>query len=338
MAVAVASVAFALLGPLTDLIANHDVQSLPQLQRAAHLPDARATVRTQVLTLGAGLFAVGALLFTARNFILSRRMYSLTEQGQVTDRFTKAIEQLGSDKLEVRLGGIYALERVARDSARDHPTVVDVLCAFIRERAGEPGPVSPASEDGGFRTRADVQAAISVLGRRDTEQDVRRYVKQEGTWLFSQVSTTEIRTPLQLAGANLAGADIVYADLSKADLRGANFIGANLGHADLSRADLTDANFTRAVLSDADLSRADLIRANLTGANLSHADLSGANLTEANLSGAGFLDTDITSVDLSLATKPQEEPAPKGWERDPLNAETGQLRRAETRTETAEAH
>ncbi len=43
----------------------------------------------RLLTLGAGLLAAGALLFTARNFILSR-------EGQVTDRFTKAIEQLGS--------------------------------------------------------------------------------------------------------------------------------------------------------------------------------------------------------------------------------------------------
>jgi len=40
-----------------------------------------------LLTLGAGLFAAGALLFTARNFTLSR-------EAQVTDRYTKAIEQL----------------------------------------------------------------------------------------------------------------------------------------------------------------------------------------------------------------------------------------------------
>jgi len=44
------------------------------------------------------------------------RTFELTEQGQVTDRYTKAIEQLGSDKLDVRIGGIYALERIARDS------------------------------------------------------------------------------------------------------------------------------------------------------------------------------------------------------------------------------
>lgn len=73
---------------------------------------------TQLLTLGAGVYAVGALIFTAPNFILSRhsvelarQTLKLTRQGQVTDRYTKAIDQLGADKLDVRIGGIYALER-----------------------------------------------------------------------------------------------------------------------------------------------------------------------------------------------------------------------------------
>jgi hypothetical protein len=67
----------------------------------------------RLLTLGAGLFAAGALVFTAQNFVLtrravelSRRTLDLTEQGQVTDRYTKAIEQLGSEKPDVLIGGI----------------------------------------------------------------------------------------------------------------------------------------------------------------------------------------------------------------------------------------
>jgi hypothetical protein len=60
----------------------------------------------------------GALIYTARELSLAR-------QGQVTDRYIKAIEQLGSDKwLDVQIGGIYALERIARDSPRDHPTIM----------------------------------------------------------------------------------------------------------------------------------------------------------------------------------------------------------------------
>ena len=132
-------------------------------------------LRGRLLTLGAGLFAAGALVFTALNFGLLRRTYELTEQGQVTDRYTKAVEQLGSDKLDVRVGGIYALERVARDSEKDHPTIMEVLVTFIREHSPEQWPV-PKSEDVPLperMTRPDVQAALTVIGRRDTGRDNR---------------------------------------------------------------------------------------------------------------------------------------------------------------------
>ena len=78
---------------------------------------ARDTARGRVLALGAGLLATGALLFTVRRFALSR-------DGRVTDRYAKAREQLGCEKVDVRIGGIHALERIARDSPADHPAVL----------------------------------------------------------------------------------------------------------------------------------------------------------------------------------------------------------------------
>jgi hypothetical protein len=123
-----AAVVWALFVPLADWLARHDVGAA----NPALLQTARDAARGRLLTLLAGLFTAGALVFTALNFGLSR-------EGQVTDRYTTAIEQLGSDKL-VRIGGIYALERVARDSAKDHPTVMEVLTAFIREHSREPRP------------------------------------------------------------------------------------------------------------------------------------------------------------------------------------------------------
>src|SRR6516225_2261792 len=78
----------------------------------------------------------------------AQRTVELTERGQVTERYTKAIEQLGSDKgLDVRIGGIYALERIARDSAKDHPTVMEVLAAFIREHSHEQAPAPEHDTD-----------------------------------------------------------------------------------------------------------------------------------------------------------------------------------------------
>ena len=119
---------WALFVPVADWLAHHDVGSVRGPLHETAVDNARG----RLLTLAAGVFAAGALAFTARNFTLlrrnagqadqwQRRTHELTEQGQVTDRYTKAIEQLGSDKLDVRIGGIYALERVARDSPRDHP-------------------------------------------------------------------------------------------------------------------------------------------------------------------------------------------------------------------------
>jgi hypothetical protein len=37
--------------------------------------------------------------------------------------------------LEVRLGGIYALERIARDSPTDHWTIIEVLSTYVRENS-----------------------------------------------------------------------------------------------------------------------------------------------------------------------------------------------------------
>jgi hypothetical protein len=99
-------------------------------------------VRGRALAIATGLLALTAVYYTARNADTARRTaevalrtYQLGKQGQVAERYTKAIEQLGSSTRDIRLGGIYGLERIAADSARDHPTVIEVLTAFIREHA-----------------------------------------------------------------------------------------------------------------------------------------------------------------------------------------------------------
>jgi Pentapeptide repeats (8 copies) len=201
--------------PAGDRLAHHDVSSAGQ----PPLRTARDAARGRLLTAGAGLLATGGVLLTVRKFVLSR-------DGQVTDRYAKAIGQLGSEKLDVRIGGICALERVARDSARDHPAVMEMLAAFIREHSHEQWP--PPDPGGRARERSlrpGVHAALTVVGRRLTERDIR---------------------PI---------------DLARADLTGANLGGARLTGANLTCADLADAD-----LADADLTRADLTRAELTGA------------------------------------------------------------------------
>ena len=235
------AIAWVLFVPMADWLAHHDVGSAKGPLHETALDNARG----RLLTLAAGVFAAGALAFTARNFTLSRRTLDVTEQGQVTDRYAKAIEQLGSDKLDVRIGGIYALERVARDSARDHPTVMEVLTAFIREHSREQWPPPDPDWDLVPYPRPDVQAAVTVVGRRDAKRDIRRI----------DLTRTKL-TYADLTRATLADTDLVYADLTGtnltgADLRGADLRGADLRGADLTGADLTAANLTHADLGDA---------------------------------------------------------------------------------------
>lgn len=246
------------LGPGAGWVLEHvdGVTGLTGKERA----DTLDAIRGRALTIATGLVALVAVYYTARNADTARRTYevgqrtfALGELGQVADRYTKAIEQLGSTELAVRLGGIYALERIARDSPRDHPTVMEVLTAFIREPAHLGAtPTTRAGLQGRPRLRADLQAAITVIGRRATDHDSpgRRIDLAEAN----------------LVGADLAGADLRGADLAQADLTDAQLTGTQLARANLWRADLTRADLARADLSDAILTDANLVDANLHGA------------------------------------------------------------------------
>ena len=83
----------------------------------------------------AGLVLLLGVYLTYRRVTSAENAVEVAQEGQITERFTRAIEQLGDEKLAVRLGGIYALERIARDSERDHWPIMEVLTAFVRENA-----------------------------------------------------------------------------------------------------------------------------------------------------------------------------------------------------------
>jgi uncharacterized protein YjbI with pentapeptide repeats len=218
----------------------------------------------------------------------------VAEQGHITDRFTKAIEQLGSDKLEVRLGAIYALERIARDSQRDHGPIMETLTASIRERAPWPPKREPALVEDTegqaaevLKPATDIQALLTVISRRRREYDVERQ--------RLDLSATDLRGAY-LSEAHLEGANLWDAHLERAHLGDAHLEQAVLGKAHLERTRLW-----RAHLEEADLWGADLMGANLTGANLRGADLEGANLRRADLAGANLTWANLRRADLTGA-------------------------------------
>ncbi|MFD7390890.1 pentapeptide repeat-containing protein [Streptomyces sp. NPDC059852] len=245
-------------------------------------------VRTALVALGAGAVAAMGLYYSHQNHRHTERLFkhtrdkdveqaALTREGQVTDRYVAAIKLLASDRLHERLGGIYSLERIARDSSRDHPTVTEVLAAYIRN---PPAPKEAAGRD-------DVNAALRVLGRRDLSHDPRSLI-------------------LRLRGAPLNNTDgedlkLDRADLSTAQLRSVRWSCPELNEAMLRNADLTNAHLNGARLRGADLSGACLANADLTPNTrtlsakkwklTNPTDLTDAILHSSDLDGADLSDT-----------------------------------------------
>ena len=238
-------------------------------------------VATLVLALGVPLAFV--------TWLGARRADRIRQQREQEQALTKALEQLGSADQQVRADGVYVMERVARDSARDYRRIMDVLTDFLREHSRVAGPQPATAEprtdaarsgtDASDRAiRPDVQAAVTVIGRRDTQ----RYWR-----------------PINLSRLNLVGADIADADLA-----GASLTGADLTNAILAGAKLTRAIFTDAILMDADLRSVDLVGADLTRANYTNAILYDADLTGANLAGANLTNANLTGTKLAGAALP----------------------------------
>lgn len=266
-------------------------------------------VRTTLLQALVGLALLTGAYFTGRTYFSNRentmRQFELDRQGQVTERFTKAIDQLGSKTLDVRLGGIYALERIAQESERDHWPIVEVLTAFVRERA--PWTESDGEERGQLdsemrKPNTDVQAVLTVLGRRtrSSESDDQR-LDLVGTDLRGANLRGSHLERANLSETHLEGADLDEAHLDGAIFGGAHLVGAQLGGAHLKSASLGGAYLDGAVLEEADLQGAFLVMAHLDDAVLQEAHLEGADLGGASLDGADLIGAYLEGADLGDA-------------------------------------
>lgn len=270
----------------------------------------------------------------ASEMAATRVRQELDRERLITDRFVRAVEQLGNrDSLDVRLGGIYALERIARDSRKDYWTVMEVLTAYVRENAKWTPPATSGVADGESgdspaespQPKADIQAILTVLGRRHRafeeggqRLDLRGTDLRRADLKDSCLARARLATACLMC-AELRGADLSDAILWGADLRGAWLEGANLREADLSGADLRGAWLERAKARRASLWQADLRDANLSHADLRDTDMrsirgggewkpletegggiwiGGANLCWADLRGACLEDADLTGAEL----------------------------------------
>lgn len=215
----------------------------------------------------------------------------IAESRLTSERFAQAVEQLGSENTHIRLGGIYSLEQLAKDSPNDHWTVMEVLTAFIREESPFKLHFSPDNLDSFNHAEPawnrvssianismGVQAALSVIARNGDANGLRE---------------------LDLSRTNLKGATIKQGCLDRVDLR-----GSYLGHALIERVSLNSALldtcvFEKAKLSEVSFCQSRMRQSNFYGSRLSKVDLTGANLYGASLQGCDLHMVTLTDVNLN---------------------------------------
>lgn len=299
-----------------------DIDSLPPREQLAARNERLATqnqVRATSLQLVGGIVVLGGAIAAWYQVQLRRDDQYIAREGQITERFTRAIDQLGNaDSLDIRLGGVHALARIAKDSHDDRPAVVAVLAVFIRQRAPA-RPITLEAPEDAAAVPSDARAASDALSRAVTEAarvgqhlplDLRATDMTgisfgsanlgEAQLADSSLANANLRAA-QLPFANLARTNLTHADLLLASLFAVDFTDADLSDADLSLADASGADFTGAKLRRASLTRATLIRANLSGTDVAEVDLSRADLTWADLSGADLTDANLAGADLTGA-------------------------------------
>jgi uncharacterized protein YjbI with pentapeptide repeats len=247
--------------------------------------------------------------------------FSQGENRLITERFTRSIEQLGNKEETIRIGGIYALERIANDSPRDGWTIMEVLSSFVRGKQNIRGQ-DTAQLSG---VRADTQAALTAISRRKINLETeRQYLDlsltnlREANLVAANLDRVKLNNAIlinaelqkanlnlaNLSNANLSGANLTEtqldgANLIQADLSNTNFSAANLNEANLNKANLSDAILDGSILTNTSLGNANLTGAILIGANLRGATLSKANLSKADLSGADLLQANFTGANLN---------------------------------------
>ena len=240
--------------------------------------DTRKTI-AQIL---GGMVILGGLFFTYNTYRLNieqlklgTKQQEISQEGQITDRFTQAVSQLGSEDTEIRLGGLYSLARLAKDSPQDHWTIMEIISAYVREKSPKHKPRTRVKvfgikkqnrlvKDEREIIRTDIEAALTIIGSRDARQDPPdsqidlSNSNLVGIDISSRIFIGEVDFIVPKYNINFERADFSGTDLTKADLRGVNFTDAIFFNTNLRGANLDYTNFDVATLRYADLRGASL--------------------------------------------------------------------------------
>ena len=294
---------------------------------------------TTIRTIGFIMAGSVALPLAIWRGIVADKQADTAQRSLLNERYQQGAEMLGSDVLSVRLGGIYALQRLASEHpAIYHIQIMKLFCSYVRNppqstnEGSEPALVTEPEAIGGRRQegaqiREDIQAVMAAIGGRG---DIGIAIERREKFTLDLHGAD--LSGARLSGANLAGADLSHGNLhhvsffdttpsgpdlstpipsgpnqppARMEIPGSfiplDFVGVENRRANLSGTNLNGADLSHAFLLGADVSGARLVEATLSNCQLIRANLRQTVLLGADLSGAFLLKADLAGAQLAQA-------------------------------------
>ncbi|WP_048126110.1 pentapeptide repeat-containing protein [Methanosarcina sp. WWM596] len=205
------------------------------------------------------------LKVTQENLKVTQKNLKVSQEGQITERFTRAVEQLGAidqsgnPAIEIRLGGIYALERISTESEKDYWPIIEILTAYVRKNSSVENQSNENFLTTGYISMdiqanesthnevpevnslsLDIEAVITVLGRSK-----HRYMDKESKCL--NLKNTFFKW-LTLKDAHFEGTNFSNAHFEGAVLKNAHFEQTDLFRVYFEHGFLIEAHFEHAIL------------------------------------------------------------------------------------------
>jgi len=224
---------------------------------------------------GVVVIAVG-LVFTGISVRYTARSVQQADDGQIKSELSQAVAGLGSDSLEVRIGSLYMLSRLALRSPADTGTIQEVLTAYVHRHAPATVPQPTTFKPPGDRLLhdgrpcedepgppSDVSIALQILG--NPAESFRRVDLREVDLRGIALENASFESA-KIDGSDLTCARMSNVSMVQADVARVNFSGAVLKRVTFDRAKLSDVQFTGARITGATFVEADLYRVDFSGA------------------------------------------------------------------------
>ncbi|MFI6909783.1 pentapeptide repeat-containing protein [Nonomuraea sp. NPDC050394] len=222
------------------------LQGLPHLpipQQVSTRIEALRTALAAAAGVGAGVTLLLAVRRQRHQEVATWHVTHDAAERRVTELYAKAVEQLGNAQAPVRLGGLYALERLGKDNPTLRQTIVDVICAYLRmpyqlpdEEKSETEPAVPRAAVGGVTKPAPTptrdpheERQVRLTAQRILADHLRYRALDTHRWWQPRPADPNLRywadIRLDLTGAILVDLDLGNCRISDARFGGTTFSG-----------------------------------------------------------------------------------------------------------------